>query len=200
MSAITENSVYISVDFGSSETAVAWLKADGEIIRPIRNWKDAKNTPFGAGSELDEVPTIVATKAGDYRFGYGCQNLASNLRSSWKILRDLKASIHSRKNQDALVQYLEFIRTHAFEQIKKELPAFDLVEFVVTCPANFGSGDQQYLTTCLRLAGWPTEKLKIFIWEVEAAMASYAKEHQDQLLGKVTTFLFIDAGGGTCVS
>lgn len=201
MNAITANSVDLSLDFGSSRTSVSWGKTLEKVTRPIRNWEAAKNTPFSAGSELPEVPTTVASKDGRYRFGYACQNLKSNLRSSWTIVRNLKASIPkaNRGDQDALVQYLGFIRKHAFEQIAKELPAFDIVQFVVTCPANFGDDDQQYLTTCLRLAGWPTTKL-IFMWEVEAVMESYAKERREQLHGTVTTFSVIDAGGGTCVS
>lgn len=140
--------------------------------------------------------TLLAKRNGEYRFGYQCLALQEQ-RSPWEFIWDLKTKIRECSQESDIVEYLAFIREHTFKQIQARFPEFQLVEFVVTCPANYAESSQRFFTACLGMAGWPTAQLRCFIWEQEAL--AYQLAQKRNLVDSVN-WLVIDAGGGTMVS
>ena len=192
----------LGIDFGTTHTVVACADRGNY---PVLSFQDE------AGDSHDAIPSMVAEKDGELRFGFDA--LAAANEDGVTVIRSFKrwlaegAAVPGRPVRigglelplgDLLVGFLRHVRSAVLE--RSNLPVDVLaaaeaeIRSVIAVPAN-AAGAQRFVTLdAFRTAGFaPVAMLN----EPSAAGFEYTHRHRDTLSKKKDHVVVYDLGGGT---
>jgi molecular chaperone DnaK (HSP70) len=191
--------VRLGIDLGTTRTVVAMCdRGNYPVLR----------FTLEAGDAIDGVPTIVAAKGEELRYGLDAMAVAED--PSWELVRSFKRVLgepggHERKLKLAgreiaasklLVGFLGHLREailHRSNHPKKKKKSTELTAVIAT-PAN-ALGAQRFLTLeAFRQAGF---LVTATLNEPSAAGFEYTHAHPQTISGKRSHVVVYDLGGGT---
>jgi molecular chaperone DnaK len=172
---------YVGIDLGTTFSAVAYIDETG---RPkiVNNDRDENITPSVVGKRKDDL--VVGESA---RRQWG----ADDRKGAARFKRDMGTSnVHHIDGNDYTPTELS---AAVLKELKKqtELKIGQIVEAVVTIPANFAHEARDATMEAAKIAGLDT---KYIINEPTAAALYYAYQSDGDLSG---TYAVFDLGGGT---
>jgi len=193
----------LGIDFGTTHTVVATCDRGNY---PIVAFNDS------AGDAHEFVPTVVAERGGELRFGHEALELAGD--PSWTLLRSFKRLLGAGARPDAslrvgsselpvaelISRFLDALRVAILERSnvpragRRGLASHEELVAVVGTPAN-ALGAQRLLTLdAFRRAGFT---VRAMLNEPSAAAFEYTHTHGDTLSARREHVVVYDLGGGT---
>ncbi|KAJ3562113.1 hypothetical protein NPX13_g8686 [Xylaria arbuscula] len=208
----------LSLDFGSSMSAIQAATTDGSTVFHISQYPRAMSGRSGRGSDMKEVPTLAyykpSARTPGLEFGY-----PPGHRGGWEAVEHLKSLIDPQQAEsppakavrdklqgrypvdNVLIGMLTFLHNHARDQLQKVCGRYEIIGFVASIPCTYGKPAQQRYERLLGEAGWPVEVLQ-WVWEPEAVgFSALADAPVLRSLSREkggATVLIIDLGGLTC--
>ncbi len=188
----------LGIDFGTTRTVVACADRGNY---PVLGFTD------DAGDAHDFIPSVVAERDGELRFGFDALATASDpsftaVRSFKRLLADADAGpgkvvrigSTTMPLDELVTRFLAATRDAILERSNVPDPSDAAMHAVVAVPAN-ASGAQRFVTLeSFRRAGFtPMAMLN----EPSAAGFEYTHRHRDTLSAKREHVVVFDLGGGT---
>jgi molecular chaperone DnaK (HSP70) len=192
------------IDFGTTHTVVATCDRGNY---PIVAFNDS------AGDAHEFVPTVVAERAGELRFGHEALELAAD--PSWTVLRSFTRRLGAGARPDATIfvgsteiavvelisRFLDALRLAILERSnvpraggRRGIDSNEELIAVVGTPAN-ALGAQRLLTLdAFRRAGF---SVRAMLNEPSAGAFEYTHSHGDTLSARREHVVVYDLGGGT---
>ncbi|KAL8643779.1 MAG: hypothetical protein Q9226_008127 [Calogaya cf. arnoldii] len=199
----TAHKIIVSIDFGTTYTAVAWVDAASPTqVEIISNWPTAGQV---VGSQ---VPTEIAYDYNDrakYSWGY---NISPKLQKikwfklSLELEQDVVELPFGLTSTTVICDFLSAICKHVMatldRRVNKEIMRKATVEFTLTVPAIWSDGARKKTQDAAIKAGMGRNLLPQIYSEPECA-AIYALKDLDDIesLRMNDCILICDAGGGT---
>lgn len=174
----------LSIDFGTSNTAAAYL-ADGRV-RPI---------PLESGSTT--MPSAVVLTDSGYRVGRPAENARRARPDAFegapkRLLGMEPVPLGDREvpPEELVAEVLTVVRARAISRAGGTPPS----RLVLTIPAQWGATKRQALVGAAERAGFPRGQIRLFP-EPLAALHAYVEPSQLRPGERVAV---VDFGGGTC--
>ena len=190
----------LGIDFGTTRTVVACADRGNH---PVVGFVDA------AGDTAQWIPTLVAERDGELRFGFDAEAVAGDcsftvVRSFKRLLSDPDAgpaktvtigravvSLH-----DVVTGFLAHVRQvlETRSDVRRSLARASVIRAAVAVPAN-AHGAQRFTTLdAFRRAGF---EVAAMLNEPSAAGFEYTHRHRDTLSSRRDVVVVYDLGGGT---
>lgn len=174
----------LSIDFGTSNTAAAYL-VDGRV-RPI---------PLESGSTT--MPSAVVLTDSGYRVGRPAENARRARPDAFegapkRLLGKEQVPLGDREvlPEELVAEVLKVVRARAISRAGGTPPS----RLILTLPAQWGASKRRALVSAAERAGFPAGQIVLFR-EPIAALHAYVEPSQLQPGDRVAV---VDFGGGTC--
>jgi molecular chaperone DnaK (HSP70) len=192
--------VNLGIDFGTTRTVIACADRGNH---PVVAFTDA------AGDTAEWIPTLVAVKGGDLRFGFDAAAVADDpsftvVRSFKRWLSDADAGPGQTVRvgdcdlpiADLVRGFLEHVRTALVERsdVRRTLARTPVLRAAVAVPANAHGAQRLVTMDAFRSAGF---EVAAMLNEPSAAGFEYTHRHRDTLSSKRDLVVVYDLGGGT---
>jgi molecular chaperone DnaK (HSP70) len=192
--------VRLGIDFGTTRTVVACADRGNH---PVVGFTDL------AGDSIEWVPSIVAERDGDLRFGFDASAVADD--PSFTLVRSFKRLLSGPDAgpaqtvalgstvlpvADLLARFLAYLRDALVTRsnVRRQLSRSHELQAAVAVPAN-AYGAQRFLTLdAFRRAGFHVAAV---LNEPSAAGFEYTHRHRDTLSSRRDLVVVYDLGGGT---
>jgi molecular chaperone DnaK (HSP70) len=189
--------VRLGIDFGTTRTVVAFCDRGNY---PVASFTD------GAGDAVECFPSVVAERAGELRFGFEAERVASS--PEWTVLRSFKRLLNDPSPEatvvvgsttlrmvDLLAQFFAALR-RALEQsnLAERLAPGEAMQAFVAAPAHAHSTQRFICLDAFRRGGFDVLGL---LNEPSAAGFEYTHRYRNTLTSKKDHVLVYDIGGGT---
>ncbi|MDP9034750.1 MAG: Hsp70 family protein [Myxococcota bacterium] len=196
----------LGIDFGTTRTVVA--RADRGNY-PVIGFVDA------AGDRAAWIPTLVAERAGELRFGFEAAAVLDDptftiLRSFKRLLSGPDAGPQQRlsvgttelRAADLIVKFLAYVRDAILTRSDARLgggkeaktSAGGALQAAIAVPANAPTSQRFVTLDAFRRAGF---EVKAMLNEPSAAGFEYTHRHRDTLSSRRDIVVVYDLGGGT---
>jgi molecular chaperone DnaK (HSP70) len=192
--------VRLGIDFGTTRTVVACADRGNH---PVVSFTDA------AGDAAEWIPSVVAERGGELRFGFEAVALAAD--PSWTLVRSFKrllsdpaagpeATIAIGGSEVRLAELVAGFLRHVREalvtrsDVRRSLGKGQELEAAVGVPANAHGAQRLVTLEGFRRAGFRVTGL---LNEPSAAGFEYTHRHRDTLSSKRDLVVVYDLGGGT---
>lgn len=189
----------LGIDFGTTRTVVAMCDRGNY---PVLSFSTE------AGEALDGIPTIVAERSGELRYGLDALAVAND--ASWTLVRSFKRMLSEPGGPERVLDvgttkvplvsllagFLHHLRTAILERSNapKAKKKSGVLEIVVATPAN-ALGTQRFLTLdAFRAAGFDVIAT---LNEPSAAGFEYTHAHRNTVTSRRERVVVYDLGGGT---
>ena len=190
----------LGIDFGTTRTVVA---SSDRGNHPVVDFVD------DAGDARGFIPSAVAERAGELRFGFDAIAVAED--PSFTVLRSFKRLLSSPEVApaqrvtvgtlslpliDLVTRFLAHVREALFQRsnLRKKAAPEREVHVVVGVPANAYAAQRLITLDAFRRAGFRVEAI---LNEPSAAGFEYTHRHRGTLTARRDTVVVYDLGGGT---
>jgi molecular chaperone DnaK (HSP70) len=192
--------VQLGIDFGTTRTVVACADRGNH---PVVGFTDA------AGDSAEWIPTVVAERDGELRFGFDAAAVAGD--PSFTVVRSFKRLLSSHEAgpgqtvrvgerevrvADVVTGFLRHVHAMLVERssVRRSLARASSLRAAVAVPANSHGAQRLVTMDAFRRAGF---EVAAMLNEPSAAGFEYTHRHRDTLSSKRDLVVVYDLGGGT---